>query len=240
MRPFYNRGASGPAGPPTLITDNIINNANPFRFGPFVGALVVTIGAGDLIVVVVSQRNALAGPPTSVTVDGGGAPVTTLNVSSVGFPGSSVDSFIYHITGAAAGARTVSVTAAGVSSVSIPTGMCVGAIVLRGAAPLPFDKSATSFGNSAGPYAATTPVLSQIDQYDVAILGIGGDGSDDPRPWSAPFADLMDNQGSDPDNDVSVYVASATSLTTAAVAAATSAVADTMDFALAVATFKGA
>jgi hypothetical protein len=240
VRPFYNRGASGPAGPPTLVTDNIINQSNPFRFGPMVVAAVVTIGAGDLIVVCVSQRNALAGPPTSVTVDGGGAPVTTLDVSSVGFPGSSVDTFVYHITGAAAGTRTVSVTAAGVSSVSIPTGMCIALIVLHGAAPLPFDKGATSFGNSAGPYAATTPALSQIDQYDIAVLGHGDDGSDDPRPWVAPFASLLVNQGLDPANDVSMYVASATSLTTAAVAASTSAVADVLDFALAVATFKGA
>jgi hypothetical protein len=56
----------------------------------------------------------------------------------------------------------------------------------------------------------------------------------------APFASLLVNQGLDPANDVSMYVASATSLTTAAVAASTSAVADVLDFALAVATFKGA
>jgi len=237
VRPFYNR-ATGGLTPPSVIQAVAVGNSNPLRVAPNpVGSAGFTIASGDMVVVCFSQRNCLTGnAPTSVTIDGGGAPVVTLAASAIGFPARTVDTFLYFITGATAGGRTVTVNPDG-NNISIGTGFQVAIVVLRGASGL--DKTATSVGTSVGPYVVgPTAALSVAGQRDIAVLGLG-DAGVTPLPWVAPFADRVNNDGFDPNGDVSIWVADRTSVTTAAVTATSGAGSNSDDFAMCLATFKG-
>jgi len=203
----------------------------------------IAIAAGDLLVVCVGVRGSLAvAPAVSVAVDGGGAPVVTLAVNTSNVAGT-VDVYMFFITGAAAGSRTITVTGAGIAGVSIPTGMSCVVYALRGAAASPLDKVASNFGTGAmGPYVAgPTAALTVPNQFDITALALGEAGTEDPRPWVAPF--VFRDAGvpfTDPSTDVSTWCADRTSLTTAAVTATSGTPVDPLDYAVAVATFKGA
>jgi hypothetical protein len=233
VRPFFNRGG----GPPAVVAAVVGGNSNPTRVSPDpFSPPGIIIAAGDVIVVCAAQRNCLTGNPPVVTIDGGGAPVVTLAASAVGFPARTVDTFLYFITGAAGGTRTVTVNPNG-DGTTIGTGFQAALVALRGSTGL--DKTATSVGTSVGPYVVgPTAALTVPNQRDIAVLGLG-DAGVSPLPWVAPFADRINNDGFDPTGDVSIWVADRTSLTTAAVTATSSSQADNDNFAMCLATFKG-
>jgi hypothetical protein len=242
VRPFYNRAvASGPA-PPSFVASatGFVSNpaslgANPsFTVGP------VTIQAGDLLVVAVGTMGGVAEP--TVSVDGGGAPVSTEDVTIQNAFG--LRSCIFHITGAVAGNRTVTVTGPGAVGVS-PAGMGAVLYVLRGAAAAPFDKSATSSGGgSSGPFSVgPTPALTIAGQFDIAALCLdaSNDGTEVPTPWASPFVDRAHaGPSASPGDDCTLWCADSVSLTTAAVTATSGNIADAIDFAMTVATYKHA
>jgi hypothetical protein len=240
VRPFYNRQpvGGGPA-PPSFVasaTGFVSNpaslNPNPtFTVGP------VTIAAGDLLVVAVGTMGGVAEPTASV--DGGGAPVSTQDVTIQN--GFGLRSCIFHITGAAAGARTVTVVGPGAAGVT-PAGMGAVLYVLRGVAAVPFDKSATSMGASSGPFVVgPTAALAVAGQFDIAALCLdaSNDGTEVPTPWVAPFADRAHaGPNASPGDDCVLWCADRTSATTAAVTATSGAIAGSVDFAMALATYK--
>lgn len=241
VQPFYNRQvASGPP-PPSFVTvathfvDNQVGNANPtFTVGP------VTIQAGDLLVVAIGTNGGVAEPTASV--DGGGAPVSTEVVTiQTGF---GTRSCIFTITGAAAGARTVTIVGPGAAGVT-PVAMAGIVYVLRGASATPFDKSATATVNSAGPYSVgPTAALTQSNQFDIAALAImwENDGTNNPIPWASPFTDRAhDGPIGSGGGDVTLWCADSISPTTAAVTATSGAnPGGAQDTAMVVATFKHA
>jgi hypothetical protein len=245
VRPFYNRAASGiPAAPPTFVSSNGSSYSDPFRVGP--GSTFTPPGlamlAGDLMVVCIGVRGCLNAPTTpGVAIDGGGAPVVTLAVQTANVSGT-VDAFIFYITGAAAGFRSITITGAGAGP-TIPTGMSAVLYVLRGAAAAPLDKVAQASGlGTMGPYTAgPTAALTVPNQFDINALAIGAIDDEDPRPWVAPF--VFRDAGvpiTDASTDVATWTADRTSLTTAAVTAVSGTPADPLDFATVLATFKGA
>lgn len=242
VQPFYNRApAGGPAAPSVIATaTGFITNpasglANPsFTVGP------LTVVGGDVLVVVVGTMGGVAEP--TVTVDGGGAPVSTEVVTTQGAIGQRAA--IFQITGAVAGARTLTVTGPGAAGVT-PSGMGAVAYLVRGAAASPFDKSATNNGmGSTGPYSAgPTPALTLAPQLDIAALclDVSNDGLNQPIPWAAPFADRAHaGPFGSPGDDCTVWAADSVSSTTAAVTATSGSIVNSVDFAIVVATFKHA
>lgn len=236
VRPYFNRRPTGAAAVPTFVAANTLITSDPFRLGTTATSLALNILAGDIIVACFATRNSLAAGNPTVSIDGGGAPVITLVTSED--PGNTVKLWMYLITGAAAGARTVSFVPAGVIGATIPTGMGVLSYALRGATTS--DRSAVSGGADVGPFVAgPTAALTVINQFDIAVVVLGADSAEDPRPWLAPFVDRTSDAGFDAANDVGMYGADRTSLTTAAVTATSGAIPDSTDFAMAVATFHG-
>jgi hypothetical protein len=169
--------------------------------------------------------------------------VSTLATSAAS-AASGVEVFLFYITGAAAGNRTVTVTAAGGIGTG-PQTLMVAVYGLRGAAAAPLDKVASNSGlGSTGPFSVgPTPALSVPNQFDIAALAINfpDDTTEQPIPWVAPFVDRIHagSIGGLP-SDLTIWCADRTSVTTAAVTATSGAIADPTDFAIVVGTFKGA
>lgn len=241
VRPFYDRAPAGVAAPSVIaIATGFVSNpaslgANPsFTVGP------LTVIAGDVLVVAVGTMGGVAEP--TVSVDGGGAPVSTEVVTTQG--GIGQRACIFQVTGAAAGSRTLTVTGPGAAGVS-PAGMGAVAYLVRGAAASPFDKSASSNGmGSTGPYSSgATPALTLAPELDIAALclDVSNDGTNQPIPWAAPFADRAHaGPSASPGDDCTLWAADSVSLTTAAVTATSGSIVNAVDFAIVVATFKHA
>lgn len=241
VRPFYDRAPGGVAAPSVIaIATGFVSNpasgtANPsFTVGP------LTVIAGDQLIVAIGTMGGVAEP--TVSVDGGGAPVSTEDVTIQG--GIGQRACIIRVTGAAAGSRTLTVTGPGAVGLS-PAGMGAVAYLVRGAAAAAFDKSATNSGmGSTGPFSAgPTAALTLAPELDIAALclDISNDGLDQPIPWASPFADRAHaGPSASPGDDCVVWAADSVSSTTAAVTATSGTTTNPVDFAIVVATYKHA
>lgn len=243
VRPFYDRApAGGPAAPSVIaIATGFVTNPAAANPNPSFTVGTLTVIAGDVLVVVIGTMGGAAEP--TVTVDGGGAPVSTEVVTIQN--GLGLRSCIFQITGAVAGARTLTVTGPGAAGVC-PAGMGAVAYLVRGAAAAPFDKSATSSGTvfGGGPFSVgPTAALTLAPQLDIAglCLDASNDGTQVPTPWASPFADRAHaGPNGSPGDDCVIWAADSVSSTTAAVTATSGTVPGVSDFAMCVATFKHA